>query len=577
MDKNLKTNLKLVAQKNKKSVPTFKQFKYLGSFLNKKEDLLLKFFILLMIISAGYFLIRGYQKLPSVPSYGGSYTEGIIGQIQYLNPVLSSSNSVDTDINKLIYSSLFEYKERKLTPLLVDTYTISEDQKTYTFKLKDNIYWHDNVKLTADDVIFTLNTAKNPNYKSPLYVSLKNIRVEKIDDLSFSIILSEPYSPFLNYLTFGILPKHVWQDINYLQFSLSEFNLKPIGSGPYKFKTLSKSKDGYVQSYTLEANDNYFEKKPYIKDITFTFLSDTQEAIDTIKDRKIDGISYLTQEDINELQTKSIKANKLELPQYTALFFNSSLNNLLKEDYIREILILGTDTNEIIEKTLNNDAKNIEGIFFENMTGYNAEFKNYSFNPTDAVELLKDNNWERNSETGFMEKNDKTLEFTLTVVNNKDNQLIAEKIKEQWEKLGIKLNIQYIDQSSIKEDIIKPRNYEILLYGEIIGGSSDPYSFWHSSQSTNPGLNLSLYINKTVDSLIEKARTTSDKEVIQATYEKISEEIKKDMPAIFLFNQYYNYITTKNINIITDSLITTPSDRFNNIENWYIKTKKRLF
>ncbi len=577
MDKNFKTNLKLVAEKNKKKFPSFKQFKYINSFLNSKEKIVLKIFILLFLVSAGYFLIRGYQKIPSTPTYGGSYTEGIIGQIQYLNPILSSSNSVDTDINKLIYNSLFEYKNRILSPSLVETYNISDDKRTYTFKLRNGIKWHDGVDLTSDDVIFTINTAKNPNYKSPLYVSLKDIKVEKIDDLSFKITLNEPYSPFLSYLTFGILPKHIWQDITYLQFSLSEFNLKPVGTGPYKFKTLSKSRDGHVQSYTLESNSNYFESKPYIKDITFTFLSDTQDAIDTIKDKKIDGVSYLMKENIEELQSKSIRVNKLELPQYTALFFNSSLNSLLKEEYIREILTLGTNTDEIIEKALNGNAEKVETIFFENMLGYNTEFSNYVFNPTDAIELLADNGWKRNSETGIMEKNDKPLEFTLTVVNNKNNQVIADLIKEQWNKLGIKLNIQYVDSSSVKEDIIKLRNYEILLYGEIVSGSSDPYAFWHSSQTMNPGLNLSLYTNKTVDSLIEEARSISDTEKIQTIYEKISAQIKQDIPAIFLYNQYYNYITTKSVNIVTDELLTTPSDRFNDVENWYVKTKKKLF
>lgn len=577
MDKFYKTNLKLVSQKNKKKIPNLKQFKYISLFLNYKEKIFIRIFILLIILSSGYFMFRGYQKIGSTPTYGGNYTEGIIGQIQYLNPLLSLSNDVDSDINKLIYNSLFEHKKRTLEPSLVDSFTISEDQKTYSFKLKNYVYWHDGNKLTSEDIIYTIKTIQNPNFKSPLYVTLKDVSTTKIDDLNFTLTLLDTYSPFLDSLTFGILPKHIWQDISFTQFPLSEYNLKPVGTGPYKFKTLSKSKEGFIKSYTLESNDNYFKKKPYIKELTFKFLSDTREAIETIQDKKINGVSFLNQNELEELSSKNISINTFTLPQYTALFFNSSLNPLLKENYIRKALTIGTNKNEIIKNIFNNNAEKVETIFPKNMTGYSKDFKDYDFNPANAVELLENNDWERDKETGIMIKNEQKLEFTITTVSTNDNQLIAKEIQNQWEKLGIKLNINYIDQSSIKEDIIKPRNYEILLYGEILGGSSDPFAFWHSSQIKNPGLNLALYNNKEVDNAIEKARKTNDKEEIQDLYKFIQEKIKDDMPSIFLFNQHYNYITTKDIKIINEKEITTPSERFNNIENWYIKTKKKLF
>lgn len=577
MDKFYKTNLKLVSQKNKKKLPDFKQLKYLSFFLNKKEKIFLKFFIFLIILSSGYFLFRGYQNINSVPSYGGNYTEGIIGQIQYLNPILSSSNDVDKDINKLIYSSLFEYKNRKLITSIANSYEISEDQKIYSIKIKDNIYWHDGTKLTVDDIIYTIKTIQDPNYRSPLYTTLKDVTYKKIDNLNFTLTTPEIYSPFLNTLTFGILPKHIWQDINYSQFPLSEYNLKPIGTGPYKFKTLSKSKEGILNSYTLESYSSYFKKKPYINEITFQFLSSTEDAIDAIQNKKINGISFLNHNEVLSLNKRNINTTSFSLPQYTGLFFNSSLNNLLNDNYIRKILTIGTDKKSIIKKVFKNQAEQVETIFFKNMTGYDSEFKDYSFDPATALELLESNNWERDSETGIMKKDSKNLEFTITTVSNNDNQLIAEELKSQWEKLGIKTNIQLIDQSSIKEDVLKPRNYEILLYGEILGGSSDPFAFWHSSQIKNPGLNLALYNNKDVDQAIEKARKTTNKEDIEDLYHFIQEKIKYDMPAVFLLNPLYDYITTQNVNIVADKEITEPSERFNNIENWFIKTSKKLF
>lgn len=577
MDKFYKTNLKLVSQKNKKQLPNLKQFKYLSLFLDTKEKVFLRVFIALIIISAGYFLFRGYQNINSIPAYGGAYTEGIIGQIQYLNPILASSNEVDTDINKLIYSSLFEYKNRNLTPSTVSKYTISEDQKIYTFKLKDNIYWHDGEKLTSDDIIFTMNTIQDPNYRSPLYVSFKDIKSEKIDNLTFKFTLPEIYSPFINSLDFNILPKHIWQDISYTQFPLSEYNLKPIGTGPYKFKTLSKSKEGFIKSYTVESNDKYFKKKPYIKEITFKFLNDTQEAVESMQDKSINGVSFINYNELKDLENKNIDATKFSLPQYTALFFNQSLNPLLKESYIRQSLTESIDKNEIIERIFNNNAEKVSTIFLKNMAGYDPEFKDYDFKPTDSVALLENNGWKRDAKTGVMMKDNQALEITLTTVANKDDQLVAEEIKRQWEKLGIKLKIQIIDQDSIKEDVLKPRNYEILLYGEIIGGNPDPFPFWHSSQIQNPGLNLSLYNNKGVDQAIEKARKTNNKDEITDLYKFIQGKIKDDIPAIFLYNPYYIYVTSGALQGINNTYIVTPSDRFSEIENWYVKTTKKIF
>jgi len=483
-----------------------KRKKGLKKYLNKTEKNILKIALLIFLISFGYFIYSSYSKIENIPDYGGSYIEGVIGQMQYLNPVLADTNSIDVDINKLIYNSLFKTKNREIVPDLIESYEISEDGKKYSFTLKNNIFWHDNKPLTSEDIVYTIKTIQDIKYRSPLYLSLKDIIIEKTGTFTFDINLEKSYNPLISTLTFGIIPKHIWSNINSYNFALSEYNLKPIGTGPYKFESLTKSKEGFIKSYTLEVNDLYFRKKPYIEEFTFKFFNDKTDLIEKFKEKKVTGINYIEHSEKELLNQKNVNFYNLYLPKYDAIFINSETNALLKEDYIRQSICLGTDKYEIIETVFKNDAKKSDSLFPEDMLGYDPDYNLCEFDPSRAVSIIEKNGWERSLNDGIMEKDGEKLEFILTTVNNEDNEKVANIIKKQWENLGIKLNIQLIDSNFIKEETIKPRNYDLLLYGEVVGANSDPYAFWHSSQSKNPGLNLSVYGSSSVDEAIEKAR-----------------------------------------------------------------------
>lgn len=211
------------------------------------------------------------------------------------------------------------------------------------------------------------------------------------------------------------------------------------------------------------------------------------------------------------------------------------------------------------------------------MIGYNADFKNYEFNPQKALEILAENGWKRNPTTTLMEKDGKTIEFTITAIDNVDSEELTEILKTQFYNLGIAIKIDLIDEQLIKEDIIKTRNYDLLLYGEVVGADPDIYAFWHSSQIKNPGLNLSMYSNSTVDTEIEKARQTNNEDERKKSYLRISEQIKEDVPAIFLVNPAYNYVVSDKVKGVNEKNITSASNRFESIENWYIKTRKKIF
>jgi len=567
---------KIIGKLNKQKMPNWKQFKRLPQTLSGQENILLKILVVIILISLGFLIYFNYLKnLSNIPKDGGEFTEGSIGSPLYLNPLLAHTD-VDLDLTKLIFSGLLKYNEKlELIPDLADKYEISQDQKTYTFYLKKNIKWHDDEDLTARDIIFTINSILDQDYKSPLYRSFSGISIEQLDDYTVKFILKEPYAGFLNLLTVGIIPQHLWYDIPTVNAKLADLNQKPIGSGPYKFKSLIKEKSGLIKVYTLEKNKNYYAKIPYINKIIFKFYPDYENAVNALTNKEVQNLSYIPKEFIKKFGNKrDINLDNLNLSQYSAIFFNSKNNKLLENKKIREALSYALDKNKILEDVLDNQGQIIDGPILPGFLGYNPNLKKYEYNPQKSLEILAGDGWMLSGE--YLKKKDQELKITITTVEQTDNLKTASLLKEFWNSIGINVDIQTVPKDQIERDVIDQRNYQILLYGEMIGYDPDLFPFWHSSQKDAPGVNLANYVNRKADQLLEEARLTSDLKIRSQKYEEFQNILIDDLPAIFLYSPTYTYPLSKKIKGFNLQNIANPFDRFINIENWYMKTKKQF-
>ena len=253
----------------------------MSKFLNFREKMVVFSLIFLIFGSLIFWVTNLYFGFTKpVPKSGGEYVEGIIGQPLYINPLLSQTSEADSDLVQLIYGGLFKFNsEGKLENNLAENWEVSEDQKTYTVKLRPGIFWHDGEPLNAEDVFFTVSILQDPAYKSPLRQNWQGVEVNQIDNLTLSFSINTPYSGFLNNLTLGILPKHIWGNIAPEKFSLADYNLKPVGSGPYKFEDFQKSSSGEILSYELLAFEKYFEGEPYISKMVFNFYPDEETML----------------------------------------------------------------------------------------------------------------------------------------------------------------------------------------------------------------------------------------------------------------------------------------------------------
>jgi len=552
---------KLVYGLSPRKIPNSDQLKHLNKFLNPKEYLVIKICLLLILINVVYLGVGFFQKhLKYSPVSGGEYIEGVVGYPKTINPLYAVNRDVDSDLSSLIYSSLFKYnQDGVIVNDLAESVEINNNTE-YIIKIKSNAKWHNGEKVTVDDILFTIDAIKNVDYRSPLRSSFNNVTAEKVDEQTIKISLSAPYSPFLEVLTFGILPKSLWENVTPSSAALSELNLKPIGSGPYKFKSLVKNKTGDLKEYNLVVNDDYYLQKPYITNIKFKFFVDYVEAIKSLNDNQIDGLGYLPFDDRKELLAKdSLSVNELIRPQIVSLFFNSTKDKALDNKAVRIALTQAIDKDQIIKDVFDGVYKKADGPIMANNFAFNDQIKKYDYNPTEATASIKN----------------KLASTTLTVIDSGTNVTVAEKVKSYWEKIGVVVALKVISGEQAA-DTIKNRDFEILLYGESVGGDPDVYAFWHSSQIGAKGLNLAGYSNPEVDKLLTDARETTVLADRIAKYKKFQEDITADVPVIFLYSPTYTYVQSNKIQGFSGTTIIEPADRFDSIANWYLKTSKKL-
>ncbi len=557
--------------------PSWQQWQKLPSVLTKKERYFIFGLSVIAILSLIIWLaVYNLKHTIVVANYGGSFKEGIVGSPQYLNPVLSEANDTDRDVTELIFSGLMKYNNQEELVLdLAEKYAIGENGKIYDFFLKRDIQWHDKQPFTADDVIFTIQTIQNPEYRSPLRINWTGVEVEKIDDYTVRFKLKTSYAPFLANTTVGIIAKHIWEKILPEKFLLALENLEPIGTGLYKLKKIKKDKEGFVDYLKLEAFGQYEKNRPFIEKIELYFYPDEEALIRAYNRAKIDNLSLISVQNESKLQgLRKANVYQLNLPRYFAVFFNQSKSKALSDKTVRLAFNYATNKQEIINKVLSGQAKIVNSPIPAGVWGHNDEIKIYEFALDHANNILEESGWKDEDEDGIREKGEEKLEIELITTELKELQQVANLLQEQWSKIGAQINVKILNIGEIQQEHIRPREYQALLFGEVLGLDPDPYSFWHSSQKRDPGLNLALYDNSKVDTLLRQARQDLDPESRAEKYKEFQQIVIEDVPVIFLYSSYHLYVVDKKIKGLTIKNIVLPSKRFVDIEDWYIKTQR---
>lgn len=548
----------------------------MSKFLNFRDKLVVFSLIFLIIGSLIFWLSHIYLNATKpIPNKGGEYIEGIIGQPLYINPLLSQTSEADSDLAGLIYSGLFKYNEKgEIENALAEGYEISEDQKSYTVHLRKNIFWHDDQPLTANDVFFTISILQDPAYKSPLRQNWQGVTVNQNDDYTLTFNIANPYFGFLNNLTVGILPKHIWGNIAPEKFSLAENNLRPIGSGPYLFADFQKNSNGEILSYNLEAFSKYYGGEPYISKMIFNFYPEEDAMIAAYNKKEIKGMETVDPEKIDAIKNKkSTTIKELSFPRYFSVFFNKNKNISLASIDVRQALSYAINRKEIIGQVLKGRGIEIYSPFLETMDEFNNDVDKRNFDLEKAKKILDDADWKLN-DSGVREKKGERLQFKVYTTDWPDLAETANILAKQWKEIGADVSVETLIATDLQQSYINTREYDALLFGQDTNFEPDLYPFWHSSQKQNPGLNLAMFDNKDADTLLQEIRQESDEDKREEKYKELQKNISDEAPAAFLYSPYYLYPISNDVKGMEMKNINSPAWRFADVSKWYVKTTR---
>lgn len=552
------------------------------TFSKKERIVFILLFSIFFISTVSILESLNKSLMVKVPLHGGSISEGIIGTPRFINPILANSPA-DLDLVSLIYSGLMrKNSDGGLSPDLAEKYEMSKDGLVYTFTLKDKIYFQDGKPVTADDVVFTINEIKDPIIKSQQKANWDGVSVTKINNQIIEFSLKKPSPSFLENSTIGIMPEHLW---NNSSIELNDANTSPVGSGPYLIKNVSRESSGVINSYELESFKKFILGEPYIEKVSLRFYSNENDLVRALEDGVVDQISSITPLNADILKERNFQIESSVLPRVFGLFFNQNKNQLLADKTITKAIDQAIDKDKIVQEVLFGYGTTIDGPIPPNMIAY----QKLSEKNNSSRELVLQNiqnslikaGWSK-GEDGFLQKTitgknkKKTtvgLAFSISTGNAEELTKTAEIIKQDLSKIGIKVDIKTFEIGNLNQSVIRPREYDSLLFGEIINRESDLFAFWHSTQRKDPGLNVAMYANIKVDKMLEDASVTIDEQARIKKYTQFEDTIKKDMPAIFLYSPNFIYVVSKNLKGLSINHLISPADRFSNIYSWYTETE----
>ncbi len=546
-------------------------------------DRLRKIALLLAIgLFASTFVILARTNdlfMVEIPQMGGTLTEGIIGRPRFINPVIARSDA-DRDMSELIYAGLLRFTpEGQLVPDMAETYEVSPDGLTYTFTLRKELYWHDGMPVTSSDVSFTIEKVGDPSLtiKSPRRASWEGVAVETPDASTVIFRLKQSYAPFLENATMGILPRHIWENVSATEFDVTYHNLKPIGSGPYRIERIVQDDEqGLPLYYDLVAFQRYARGEPYITHLRIQFFGNTNERAEAYAQKRIDHMHTLEPRDAEALESSGVPIRRSPLPRVFAAFFNQNHQPLFTDSTVRNALERAVDRDAIVEEVLLGYGRPIFGPIPH--TEATTEATSSPERLDEARAMLAEAGWTP-GEDGVLFKTDKKknttrLAFSIAVPDVEELRHTAELLALAWETLGAEVSVKVYEISTFSADVLAPRKYDVIFYGQVIGRTPDLYPYWHSSQRIAPGLNIALYANKKVDTLLEQARKEHDPDLRNQSLAELERIVQSEVPAIFVYSPDFLYATLPRMQGIKTGLMTTEAERFLGISEWYIESER---
>ncbi len=516
-----------------------------------------------------------------VPVYGGSVSEGVIGTPRFVNPVLALSDA-DKDVTALVYSGLLHRNSNgELVPDLASSYTISNDGLVYTFTLRKGVTFTDGKPVTSRDVAYTIASIQDPLKKSPAHVEWEGVTVATPNDETVTFTLKQRYAGFLESTTVGILPAHLWEALTPEQFSLSDLNTNGIGSGPFTIQNIHRTNNGIPDSYELNRNTKYALGKPYLRKITLHFFSNEEELARGLRSGRVDRIHAISPETALALKNEGFAVTTAVLPRVFGLYFNQNENPIFADKSVRQAIDVAIDRDKIISEVLGGYGLPATGPVPPGLVGSemmeSESGTGAPVDPAQAQTILEKAGWKKNTD-GIYEKKDKkkttTLAFSISTSDAPELVKSANIIAENLHAIGMNVEVKVFETGTLNQSVIRARKYDVLFFGQVVNQMTDLFAYWHSSQRSDPGLNIALYANPKTDKLLEDAQKTLDDAKRATLYQSFLSELEKDTSAVFLYHPLFIEASRGTLYRPFIRILETPSDRFADVYQWYTRTER---
>lgn len=551
----------------------------------------LRWQILVVLVTLGIVAVLLFsQQSPTIsgpilpqPEQGGVYTEGLVGSLGRLNPLLDWNNSADRDVNSLLFSGLFRFDERGLPqPELAQAWGMAPDGTVYNFTIRPNAVWHDGEPVTSDDVIFTIEMMKSAGslYPQDIKDLWEKIEVSKLDEKTFKLTLPEPYVPFIDYLTFGVLPKHLLESVSPDEMEKADFNINPVGSGPYKFDHLLVE-SGQITGVVLTVSTNYYGTPPFIEQVVFRYYPTSAAAFDAYQQGDVLSVSQITPEMLSAaLEEPNLSVYTSRLPQISFVLFNLNKPEVafLQDAKVRHALMLGLNRPYIINTFLQGQAVITDGPILPGSWAYHDGIEHFEYNPDEAINVLKSEGYVIPAEGGDVRaKEGNPLVFTMLHPDDTLHTQIAQAIREEWAVIGVRLDLQAVPYDQLAADFLASHDFQAALIDLNLSRTPDPdpYPFWHQAEATG-GQNYSQWDNRPASEYLEQARVTADYTLRTRLYRNFQVVFAKELPALPLFAPVYSYGVDSQVEGVQVPSLYDPSDRLATFANWYLLTRRAL-
>lgn len=525
----------------------------------------------LLVVATGlqlYWVQRAHSSHASVA--GGTYAEGVIGRLDTINPLYASTQS-ERSAGQLIFSSLLRYDAaNSLESDLAQTWKASADGKIYTVKLRQDAYWHDGQKVTAADVAFTLGLIKNPQTRSYLYRTWQDVQVKAVGTYELEFTLPSAYAPFPHALTFGILPKHVLDKVSPVRLREHPFNRDPVGSGPFEFRSIQIiNPDADRVVLQADRNNGYYRGAVKLERFQLHTYEDHDDLRQGFLSREINAANEVTAADIRTISDQLPGTIVTDAPLYNGVYaFFRTDNPHVNDGAVRRALVKATNRAQL-RKDLAGYASPLEGPLLPEQAAGVGSLKQAAYDATAAAAELEAAGWVLKN--GVREKNGQKLQLSVVAPRSGDFPEILGELSKQWRKVGVDVKTQLVQTNTFEQNILTSRAYDVLLYELALGADPDVFAYWHSTQASVRGFNLSNYKSGVADDALLSARSRSEADLRAAKYRGFFEQWLEDAPAVALYRPHLRYVTTDNTRaVISGKSVIDTLGRYHTLGQWTV-------